>query len=131
MQQGPFKHRLHSTRIHGITFRHRDNPKCQRLKHLFTKHHITNKCTNCMSFILNHFFKTLFTAPTCFDSISLITRNNVHKYRVSTLHNLILTFHIFTIMVLTINIILNTDNTIYYYLQICCHNNIITKKFIF
>ena len=25
-----------------------------------------------MSFILNHFFKTLFTAPTCFDSISLI-----------------------------------------------------------
>ena len=25
-----------------------------------------------MSFILNHFFKTLFTAPTCFDSKSLI-----------------------------------------------------------
>ena len=24
----------------------------------------------------------------------------------------------------------NTYNTIYYYLQICCHNNIITKKFI-
>ena len=46
-------------------------------------------------------------------------------------HNLILTFHIFTIMVLTINIILKTCNTIYYYLQICCHNNIITKKFIF
>ena len=22
-------------------------------------HHTTNKCTNCMSFILNHFFKTL------------------------------------------------------------------------
>ena len=38
----------------------------------FTIHHTTNKCTNCMSFILNHFFKTLFTAPTCFDSISLI-----------------------------------------------------------
>ena len=38
----------------------------------FTKYHTTNKCTNCMSFILNHFFKTLFTAPTCFDSISLI-----------------------------------------------------------
>ena len=37
-----------------------------------TKYQITNKCTNCMSFILNHFFKTLFTAPTCFDSISLI-----------------------------------------------------------
>ena len=36
------------------------------------KYHTTNKCTNCMSFILNHFFKTLFTAPTCFDSISLI-----------------------------------------------------------
>jgi hypothetical protein len=28
------------------------------------------------------------------------TRNNVHKYRVSTLHNLILTFHIFTIFLL-------------------------------
>ena len=38
----------------------------------FTKYHKTNKCTNCMSFILNRFFKTLFTAPTCFDSISLI-----------------------------------------------------------
>ena len=38
----------------------------------FTNHHTTNKCTNCMSFILNHFFKTLFTAPACFDSISLI-----------------------------------------------------------
>ena len=38
----------------------------------FTKYHTTNKCTNCMSFILNHFFKTLFIAPTCFDSISLI-----------------------------------------------------------
>ena len=38
-------------------------------------------------------------------------------------------YHIFTIMVLTINIILNTYNPIYYYLQICCHNNIITKKF--
>ena len=25
-----------------------------------TKYHTTNKCTNCMSFILNHFFKTLF-----------------------------------------------------------------------
>ena len=36
------------------------------------------------------------------------TRKNVHKYMVSTLHNLILTFHIFTIMVLTINIILIT-----------------------
>ena len=24
-----------------------------------SKYHITNKCTNCMSFILNHFFKTL------------------------------------------------------------------------
>ena len=23
---------------------------------IFTKYHITNKCTNCMSFILNHFF---------------------------------------------------------------------------
>ena len=34
-------------------------------------------------------------------------------------------------MVLTINIILNTYNTIYCYLQICCHNNIIKKKFIF
>ena len=31
-------------------------------------------------------------------------------------------------MVLTINIILNTYNTIYYYLQICCDNNITTKK---
>ena len=38
----------------------------------FTKYHTTNKRTNCISFILNHFFKTLFTAPTCFDSISLI-----------------------------------------------------------
>ena len=36
-----------------------------------TKYHTTNKCTNCMSFILNHFFKTLFTAPTCFDSVCL------------------------------------------------------------
>ena len=26
---------------------------------VFTKYHTTNKCTNCMSFILNHFFKTL------------------------------------------------------------------------
>ena len=26
---------------------------------------------------------------------------------------------------------MNTYNTIYYYLQKCCHNNIITKKFIF
>ena len=25
----------------------------------FTNYHTTNKCTNCMSFILNHFFKTL------------------------------------------------------------------------
>jgi len=32
----------------------------------FTKYHTTNKCTNCMSFILNHFFKTLFTAPYMF-----------------------------------------------------------------
>ena len=32
--------------------------------------------------------------------------------------------------ILTINIILNIYNTIYYYLQICCHNNTITKKFI-
>ena len=38
----------------------------------FTKYHTNNKCINCMSFILNHFFKTLFTASTCFDSISLI-----------------------------------------------------------
>ena len=38
----------------------------------FTKYHTTNKCTNCMSFILKHFFKTLFTAPICFDSITLI-----------------------------------------------------------
>jgi len=38
----------------------------------FTKYHTTNKCTNCMSFILNHFFKTLFTTPKCFDSISFI-----------------------------------------------------------
>ena len=37
-----------------------------------TKYHTNNKCTNCMSFILNHFFKTLFTDPTYFDSISLI-----------------------------------------------------------
>jgi hypothetical protein len=29
-----------------------------------------------MSFILNHFFKTLFTAPTCFDNISLMTSTN-------------------------------------------------------
>ena len=36
-----------------------------------TKYHITNRHTNCMSFILNHFFKTLI-APICFDSISLI-----------------------------------------------------------
>jgi len=50
---------------------------------------------------------------------------------VSKLHNLILTFHIFTIIVLTITIILIIYNTIYYYLQICCHNNIIKKKFIF
>ena len=47
------------------------------------------------------------------------TRNNVHKYRVSTLHNLILTFHIFTVMVLTINIILNTYNTIFSLLYFC------------
>ena len=39
---------------------------------LITKYHTANKCTNCMSLILNHFFKTLFTAPTCSDSISLI-----------------------------------------------------------
>ena len=32
----------------------------------FIKYHTTNKCTNCMSFILNHFFKTLFTAPYIF-----------------------------------------------------------------
>ena len=38
----------------------------------FPKYHTKNKCVNCMSFILNHFFKTLFTAPTCFDNISLI-----------------------------------------------------------
>ena len=38
----------------------------------FTNHHTTNKYTNCVSFILNHFFKTLFTAPTYFDSIWLI-----------------------------------------------------------
>jgi hypothetical protein len=38
----------------------------------FTKYHTTNKWTNCISFILNHYFKTLFTATTCFDSISLI-----------------------------------------------------------
>ena len=25
----------------------------------FTKYHTTNKCTNCISFILNHFFRTL------------------------------------------------------------------------
>ena len=36
---------------------------------LFTKCHTTYKFTNCMSLILNHFFKTLFTIPTCFDSI--------------------------------------------------------------
>ena len=49
-------------------------------KHLSDiKYHTTNKCTNCMSFILNHFFKTLFTAPTCFDSISLIIIRE-HRY---------------------------------------------------
>ena len=42
------------------------------------KYQTTNKCTNCMSFILNHFFKTLFTAPTCFDSISLIARETTY-----------------------------------------------------
>ena len=26
---------------------------------MFTNHHTTHKCTNCMSFILNRFFKTL------------------------------------------------------------------------
>ena len=39
---------------------------------LYANYHKTNKCTNCMSFIFNSLFKTLFTAPTCFDSISLI-----------------------------------------------------------
>ena len=29
------------------------------IKCRISNHHITNKCTNCMSFILNHFFKTL------------------------------------------------------------------------
>ena len=73
----------------------------------FTKYHTTNKCTNCMSFILNHFFKTLFLllhvsiayhlsssglAPV---HLPPCTRYNLHKYR------------------------------------ICWHNNIITKKFIF
>ena len=38
----------------------------------FTKYHTTNKGANFMSFILNHFFKTLFIAPTCFDSASLV-----------------------------------------------------------
>ena len=38
----------------------------------YIKYHTTNKCTNCMPFILNHFLKHLFIAPTCFDSISLI-----------------------------------------------------------
>jgi len=52
---------------------------------VFTNHHTTKKCTNCMSFILNHLFKTLFH------------------------YNIIVAA----------------------YLQICCHNNIITKKFIF
>ena len=51
------------------------------------------ECTYCMSFILNHFFYNTFTAPTCFDSISLImppcTRNNVHKYRICCHNNII------------------------------------------
>ena len=49
-----------------------DFHKNRKLNHELTKYHTTNKCTNCMSFILNHFFKTLFTAPTYFDSTSLI-----------------------------------------------------------
>jgi len=36
-----------------------------------------------MSFILNHFFKTLFTAPTCFDSISLIII--IYRYAATTI----------------------------------------------
>ena len=46
--------------------------KTSNIQCRFTKYHTTNKYTNCMSFILNHFFRTLFTAATCFDSISLI-----------------------------------------------------------
>jgi len=53
---------------------------------------------------------------------SLHEKQRTHKYMVSILHNLILIFHILTIIVLTINFnYTNTYNT-NDYLHICCHN---------
>ena len=69
-------------------------------------HHTTNKCTNCMSFILNHFFKTL----------SLLLKVSI-SYRLSSSGS-------------TVHLPPCTRNNVHNY-RICCHNNIIKKKFIF
>ena len=63
---------LHSWKWNSFQYVVEDAERHKTAEGIFTKYHITNKCTNCLSFILNHFFKTLFTAPTCFDSISLV-----------------------------------------------------------
>ena len=45
---------LHKQRVSGTLSILLHRASCR-----FTNHHTTNKCTNCMSFSLNHFFKTL------------------------------------------------------------------------
>ena len=39
----------------------------------FTKYHTTNKCTNCMSFILNHFFKNKWHTISAFVGCVIIS----------------------------------------------------------
>ena len=53
---------------------------------------------------------------------SLHQKQRTHKYMVSTLHNLILIFHILTVIVLTINFTYTDTYNTNDYLQICCHN---------
>ena len=89
----------------------------------FTNHHTTNKCTNCMSFILNHFFKTLFTAPIRFDTISLI----IIREHIQFLVKITWACMLFLVQGGKLTCLPARETTY----RICCHNNIITKKFIF
>ena len=83
----------------------------------------TNALIVCHLLILNHLFKTIFTAPTCFDSISLIIiREHIEFLAKSRVKNM--NFFRYNIVVHLPPCTINNAQKC----RICCHNNIITKK---
>ena len=58
-KQRDCRHAQSSCNSQPTALLHNPTVTCFIYKHayIFTKYHTTNKCTNCMSFILNHFLK--------------------------------------------------------------------------